>query len=118
MAKGDQVIGVSDQDRGGSAGVGAERVEPAVANPGGVFHPVHGHVEQQRTDNSALRRALLGGGEPAVVDRTGAQPPSDMFPGGNPPSWASRCSVVDPVERGGQIASSDPHSGAVLPLPC
>jgi site-specific recombinase XerD len=78
-----QVICISHQDGAAphhAAGIDTGRV---IANPSGLLHTVQGHVHHQGTDHAALRRALLGRGEPTSLDHTRLQPSPDQFPAGD-----------------------------------
>jgi hypothetical protein len=48
---------------------------------------MQGHVEQHEADHAALRSALLGRGEPLVLDHARPQPPLDQPLAGNVPIW-------------------------------
>lgn len=67
VAQGQQIIGVSDQNRGArprrfGVGAGAD-----IADSGGLFHSVQGN-DQQRADHPALWAAVLGRCEPTLID--------------------------------------------------
>jgi hypothetical protein len=48
VAERDQVVGVSDQDRRGRLGFPGMSAGLPIADPGRLFHPVKGHVHQER----------------------------------------------------------------------
>ena len=83
------------------------RVAIAVADSGGVFHPVQRDVQQQRADHPALRSSLLGRGEPALLDHAGLQPSARSVP------WRGTCRAgrADGRGRCGRTPLSGPRRG-------
>ena len=92
------------------------RAELAVADPGGVLHPVQGNVQQRRGDHPALRGSLLGRGEPTVLDHARLQPLRDQSPGGERAEHGQKVVMVDAVERRRQIRVEHPPALRVLAL--
>jgi site-specific DNA recombinase len=66
-------------------------------------------------DHPALRAALLGRGEPALVDHPRPQPLPDPSPGGEGTELAEEMRMINPVERGGQVSIQRPQALAGLP---
>ena len=94
-----QIVGVPDQHRG-------VRSRPAfgvVADSGGLLHPVQGDVQQQRADHTALRNAVLGAMQPALLDHVRLQPLRDHSPGGERAENGQDVVVSDAVERRCQV---------------
>jgi len=116
VAERDEIIGVPDNRWGAHrhpTGVSAGR---AVADPGGLLHPVQGDVQQHRANHTALRSSLLGAMQHALLDHARLQPLPD-----HPPCWerAERGQDVvvgDAVERPGQVCVQNPLSLRALAL--
>ena len=85
VTQGQQVVGVPDQDRGARSRRPGVAAGGDVADSGGLFHPVQGHVHQHGADHPALRAAPLGRGEPALIDHARLQPVPRPFP------WRGKC---------------------------
>ena len=79
----DQVIGVSDHDRGAGPSVPGMAAGGLVPDSRGLLQPMERHVHHQRTDHAALRSSLLGRGEAARPrsPRPSASPRSCPWPG-------------------------------------
>jgi hypothetical protein len=78
----DQVISVSNQDRGVRLCVPSVAAGDVVPNSRGLFQPMKRHIHHQRTDHTPLRSSLLGRGEHPVFDHPGFEPSRDHVPGG------------------------------------
>ena len=98
VAQGQQVVGVPDQHRGARPRRPGVAAGGDVADSGGLFHPVQGHVHQHGTDHPALRAALLGRGEPTLVDHPGASARPRSFPA----RGTSRAGREDGHDRSGR----------------
>jgi hypothetical protein len=99
VAERDEVVGVPDQHRG-------VRPRPAfgvVADSGGLLHPVQGDVQQQRAGHTALRNAVLGAMQPALLNHARLQPLRDHSPGGERAEHGQDVVVRHAVERRCQI---------------
>ena len=115
VAEGDEIIGVSDQDR-------AARRDPpgvlagGVAGSGGRLHPVQGDVQQHRADHTALRSSLLGAVQPTLLDHARLQPLRDHSPGGERAEHGQNVVVGDAVERPGQVCVQRPQASRASAL--
>src|SRR5690606_16471849 len=56
-----------------------------------------------------LRRAFLRRGEPATVDHTRLQPPTNVLPRGETSELVEELDMVDAVERRCQVIIENPH---------
>ena len=96
------------------------RIQPAlaglVADSGGLLHPVQGDVQQHRADHAALRNAVLGAMQPALLDHARLQPLRDHSPGGERAEHGQDVVVRDAVERRGQVCVERPPPLRALPL--
>ena len=93
MAQSDEIIGVSNQNRGVNrlSGLNAGRF---VSDSSGLLHPVQRDVQQHGADHAALRSSLLSRSEPAILDHARLQPLDSE--GG----LRGLCSVVSSAGRG------------------
>ena len=88
----------------------------AVADSGGLLHPVQSDVQQQRADHTALRNTVLGAMQPTLLDHASLQPLPDHSPGGERADHGLNVIVGDAVERPGQIRVQHPQSLRALAL--
>ena len=112
VTQGELVVGVSDQH---SAARHRCSDVAVVADSGGFFHPVQGHVHQHGADHPALRAAPLGWSEATLVEYSRRQPLLDPSPGGEGAELGEEVGVLNPVERGGQVGIQCPQALTGLP---
>ena len=110
VTQGEQIIGVADHDRAPVPRLPGTSAGDVVPDPGGGLHAVQSNIQQQRADHPALRSALLGRGEPAILDHARRQPLPDQFPGGERAQRPQDVIMVEPVECRRQVGVEHPQT--------
>lgn len=113
VAQGDEIVGVPDQHRRVTPQLTGMNAAALVTDPGGLFHPVQRHVQQQGADHPALGSSLLGWAEPTLLDHARLQPALDLFPGRERAEMGEEPVMVDPVERRCQVRVEHPPTARV-----
>jgi hypothetical protein len=75
-----------------------------------------GDVHQHGADDAALRGAVQGWGESAVVEQAGLPPPLDHSPGGEPAQLGEQPGMIDSVDAASRSASRTHCRAELRPL--
>src|SRR6202008_1831760 len=85
VAQGHKIVGIADQHRTIGGGFNTTALTVEIPDSRCLLHPMQCDIQQQRTDNSALWRALFGWSEPTFVHHPGFEPVPDQSPRGKRP---------------------------------
>ena len=110
VAEDDEVVGVPDRCRAALRDPSAPPAALLVPDSGGLLHPVQGDVQQQRADHTALRNAVLGAVQPALLDHARLQPLRNHSPGGERAEHGQDVVVRELVECLCQIGVQRPQA--------